>query len=36
VTTANGGDHAEQRDDLDAAVGYAFSAEENGITYHGE
>jgi hypothetical protein len=35
-TTANGGDHAEQRDDLDAAVGYAFSAEDNQSTYHGE
>ncbi|CAN9198863.1 unnamed protein product, partial [Alternaria alternata] len=30
------GDHAEQRDDLDAAVEYAFSAEDNESTYHGE
>ncbi|CAN9379570.1 unnamed protein product [Alternaria alternata] len=30
------GDHAEQRDDLDAAVRYAFSAEDNQSTYHGE
>ncbi|CAN9300973.1 unnamed protein product [Alternaria alternata] len=34
LTTANGGNHAEQRDDLDAVVGYAFSAEDNEITYH--
>ena len=36
LTTANRGNHAEQRDDLDTAVGYAFSAEDNEITYHGE
>ncbi|CAI9634690.1 unnamed protein product [Alternaria burnsii] len=34
LTTANGGNHAEQRDNLDATVGYAFSAEDNEITYH--
>ncbi|CAN9089970.1 unnamed protein product [Alternaria alternata] len=34
LTTANGGNHPEQRDDLDAAVGYAFSAEEDESTYH--
>jgi hypothetical protein len=36
LTTANRGDLAEQRNDLNAAVRYAFSAEDNEITYHGE
>jgi hypothetical protein len=36
LTTANGGDHAKQRSDLDAAVGYPFSVEDSESTYHGE
>lgn len=36
LTTANGGDLAEQRDDLNAAVRYAFSAKDVESTYHGE
>ncbi|CAN9244484.1 unnamed protein product [Alternaria alternata] len=34
LTTANGGDLAEQRDDLNAAVRYAFSAKDVKSTYH--
>ncbi|CAN9282042.1 unnamed protein product [Alternaria alternata] len=34
LTTANGGDLAEQRDDLNAAVRYAFSAKDVESTYH--